>query len=108
MIPPVVAKGNQNFVAGKKHLSLGLMGSTAANFCSCYVLAGKLSCGLPKHSLTLSDIRELTVTIVCAPCNRRGRYSVARLLEDQGDARVHGGGALLAFRSDGHSCASLT
>jgi hypothetical protein len=30
MIPPVVAKGNQKFVAGKKHLSLGLMWSTAA------------------------------------------------------------------------------
>ena len=30
-------------------------------------------------SLTLSDIREPTLTIVCERCGRHGRYNVARL-----------------------------
>jgi hypothetical protein len=37
---------------------------------------------------TLSDIGELTITIVCGPCARRGRYAVTRLLEKHGDARL--------------------
>jgi hypothetical protein len=37
---------------------------------------------------TLSDIRDPTLTIVCAPCGRRGRYSVARLMEQHGDAKL--------------------
>jgi hypothetical protein len=36
---------------------------------------------------TLSDIREPTLTVVCAPCGRRGRYDVARLLAQHGDAK---------------------
>ena len=41
-------------------------------------------------ALTLSDLREPTLTIVCAPCGRRGRYSVARLIERYGDAQLPG------------------
>jgi hypothetical protein len=38
---------------------------------------------------TLSDIREPKVTVVCAPCGRRGRYAVSRLIERHGgDARM--------------------
>jgi hypothetical protein len=37
---------------------------------------------------TLADIREPTLTIICAPCGRRGRYSVARLIEEHGDAML--------------------
>jgi hypothetical protein len=40
-------------------------------------------------SLTLSDIRELTLTIVCEQCGRHGRYNVARLIAAQGaDAKL--------------------
>jgi len=37
---------------------------------------------------TLSDLREPTLSIVCEPCNRHGRYSVARLVEEHGDAKL--------------------
>jgi hypothetical protein len=39
-------------------------------------------------ALTLSDVRGPTLTIVCEPCVRRGRYAVARLLEEHGDAKL--------------------
>jgi hypothetical protein len=35
-------------------------------------------------SLILTDVREPTLSIVCASCDRRGRYSVARLIEQHG------------------------
>jgi hypothetical protein len=38
--------------------------------------------------MILSDVRGPTLTIVCEPCGRRGRYSVARLVEEHGDARL--------------------
>ena len=41
-----------------------------------------------KDALTLSDIRELTLTVVCEPCKRRGRYNVERLMAKHGDARL--------------------
>ena len=31
-------------------------------------------------SLVLSDVRAPTLTIVCEPCGRRGRYNVDRLI----------------------------
>ena len=40
-------------------------------------------------SLTLSDIREPTLTIVCERCGRHGRYDVKRLIA------VHGADAKL-------------
>jgi hypothetical protein len=39
---------------------------------------------MPKDAFTLSDVREPTITIVCEPCGRRGRYNVARLIERHG------------------------
>jgi hypothetical protein len=37
----------------------------------------------------LTDVGEPTFTIVCAPCGRRGRYGVARLIEHYGaDVRM--------------------
>ena len=31
-------------------------------------------------ALTLSDLRGQTLSIVCTPCGKRGRYSVAKLI----------------------------
>jgi hypothetical protein len=39
-------------------------------------------------SIILSDVRSPTLSIVCEPCSRRGTYSVARLMERHGDARL--------------------
>jgi hypothetical protein len=36
-------------------------------------------------SLTLSDVRSPTLSIVCEPCGRRGRCIVARLIEQHGE-----------------------
>jgi hypothetical protein len=39
-------------------------------------------------TLTLSDVRSPTLSIVCAPCGRRGRYRVAWLIDQHGDAKL--------------------
>ena len=39
-------------------------------------------------ALTLSDLRQLTIGVVCEPCGHRGRYNVAGLLERHGDAKL--------------------
>src|SRR5580693_6150254 len=39
-------------------------------------------------ALTLSDVRQPTLSIVCEPCGRRGAYKVARLMEQHGDAKL--------------------
>ena len=39
-------------------------------------------------ALTLSDVRGPTLAIVCQPCAKRGRYAVARLREEHGDANL--------------------
>ena len=39
-------------------------------------------------AVTLSDVREPTLAIVCKPCDRRGRYSVERLMAEHGDAKL--------------------
>jgi hypothetical protein len=39
-------------------------------------------------ALTLADVRGQTLSIVCGPCARRGRYAVAKLLEEHGDAKL--------------------
>jgi hypothetical protein len=39
-------------------------------------------------ALTLSDFRGPTLSIVCAPCDKRGRYSVAKLIVQHGDAKL--------------------
>ena len=39
-------------------------------------------------ALTLSDVFSSTLSIVCEPCQSVGRYSVARLVEEHGDANL--------------------
>jgi hypothetical protein len=39
-------------------------------------------------ALVLSDLRQPTLSIACEPCGRRGRYSVAALMEQHGDAKL--------------------
>jgi hypothetical protein len=39
-------------------------------------------------AVTLSDVLEPGLTIVCEPCNRRGSYGVRRLLGKHGNARL--------------------
>ena len=39
-------------------------------------------------SFTLSDVREPTLTVVCEPCGRRGRYNVERLVAKHGDEKL--------------------
>jgi hypothetical protein len=41
-----------------------------------------------KRRLTLSDVREPTLTLICQPCGRRGRYDVERLMAKHGDAKI--------------------
>jgi hypothetical protein len=43
---------------------------------------------MPKDAFTLADVRDPTLTIVCLPCGRRGRYDVQRLIEKHGDAKI--------------------
>jgi hypothetical protein len=43
---------------------------------------------MPKDAFTLSEVREPTLTIVCEPCGRRGRYNVERLMAEHGDAKI--------------------
>jgi hypothetical protein len=42
-------------------------------------------------SMILSDVRAPTLSIVCEPCGRRGSYSVTRLMEEHGDAKLIAG-----------------
>ena len=39
-------------------------------------------------ALTLADVWAPTLSIICEPCNRRGRYSVAALMAQHGDAKL--------------------
>ena len=43
---------------------------------------------MPRDAFTLSDVRDPTLTIACEPCGRRGRYSIAQLIERHGDAKL--------------------
>jgi hypothetical protein len=44
---------------------------------------------MPRDAITLSDVRQPTIEIVCEPCGRHGRYSVRRLIAAHGaDARL--------------------
>jgi hypothetical protein len=40
------------------------------------------------HAHTLSDFRVPTLSIECEPCGRFGRYNVAKLIEQYGDAKL--------------------
>jgi hypothetical protein len=39
-------------------------------------------------ALTLSDLRQPTIGVVCEPCGRRGRFNVAGLIAEHGDAKL--------------------
>ena len=39
-------------------------------------------------AVTLSDLIRLTLTLACARCQRKSRYSVYRLMAKHGDARL--------------------
>ena len=39
-------------------------------------------------ALILSDVRSPALIVVCEPCDRRGAYNVARLMEQHGDATL--------------------
>jgi hypothetical protein len=40
------------------------------------------------HAHTLSDFRTPTLSIECQPCGRFGRYTIAKLIEKYGDAKL--------------------
>jgi hypothetical protein len=40
------------------------------------------------HAHTLSDFRVATLSIECEPCGRFGRYNIAKLMEQHGDAKL--------------------
>jgi hypothetical protein len=39
---------------------------------------------MPRDDITLADLRQPTLTLVCEPCGRRGRYNVQRLIAKHG------------------------
>jgi hypothetical protein len=39
-------------------------------------------------AMTLTDVRQPTLELVCEQCGRRGRYSVVRLMQTHGDAKL--------------------
>jgi|HubBroStandDraft_6_1064221.scaffolds.fasta_scaffold401497_2 hypothetical protein len=39
-------------------------------------------------ALTLSDVRDPALSIICEPCSRRETYDAARLMERHGDAKL--------------------
>ena len=63
-----------------------------ASLSGAFVLASFSSSGyrraMPKDAFSLSDVREPTLTIVCQFLRRRGRYNVARLMAEHGDAKL--------------------
>src|ERR1700722_8435600 len=50
------------------------------------VLEPRVRTSVRDHAYTLSDFLVPTLSIECEPCGRRGRYNVARLMEQYGDA----------------------
>jgi hypothetical protein len=39
-------------------------------------------------AITLADLQAPFLHLVCGPCGRRGRYAVARLVAERGDAKL--------------------
>jgi hypothetical protein len=39
-------------------------------------------------AMTLSDVRQPALELICEQCGRRGRYAVAKLLAKHGDAKL--------------------
>jgi hypothetical protein len=45
--------------------------------------------GMPRDTITMADVREPTLTIVCERCGRHGRYNIAPLVAAHGaDAKL--------------------
>ena len=45
--------------------------------------------GSPRDAITLADVREQSLELVCQPCGRRGSYNVERLIAKHGaDVRL--------------------
>jgi hypothetical protein len=57
-----------------------------------------------ENAHTLSDFRVPTLSIECEPCARRGRYNVAKLIEQYGDAKLPD---LLPVLAQCHKAASM-
>ena len=55
------------------------------------------------HAHTLSDFRVPTLSIECAPCGRRRRYNVAKLVEKHGDMKLPGLRHILANCPKAHA-----
>jgi hypothetical protein len=52
------------------------------------VLEPRVRTSVRDHAHTLSDFLVPTLSIECEPCGRRGRYNVAGLMEQYGDAKL--------------------
>jgi hypothetical protein len=50
---------------------------------------------MPRDAITLADVREPAIEMVCEPCGRRGCYNVERLIAK------HGPGMKLLYLSRG-------
>jgi hypothetical protein len=59
-------------------------------------------------AVTLSDVREPALVIVCELCERRGRYKVERLMAEHGDAKLTDLLTILADCPKARSMASTT
>jgi len=47
-------------------------------------------------AITLSDVQEASLTLVCEPCKRRGRFAVSHLMAKHGNASLPNLRALLS------------
>ena len=60
--------------------------------CACRSFAvpmfSAISTDASNGALTLAELRAPKLTVVCAPCNRRGSYDVQRLVAQRGDAKL--------------------
>jgi hypothetical protein len=58
-------------------------------------------------SITLTDLQVPFLHVVCDPCRRRGRYAVARLIAERGEAKLTELLAALAHCPKGTNSASI-
>ncbi len=57
--------------------------------------------------IILTDLQAPFLHLVCEPCGRRGRYAVARLIAERGDAKLTDHLSALANCSKGTNSASI-
>ena len=58
-------------------------------------------------AIILTDLQAPFLHLVCEPCGRRGRYAVARLIAERGDAKLTDLLSALANCSKGTNSASI-